>query len=362
MNPLPIAYIHGRPGAHPMHRKFAESVHAEFHYVDFKMRWQDRDRSVLYKALSSLVCAIAFPNRKKYGLFLVDNLHFMPVVMKSLGLLRRRQKIVVHMGSHTLYFIYAHRFSKLNEWLHKQALRRYDAVICEGEMAADLTVRILGKKAPPIYTVINGIPGEHFPKGEARIINPASKTLLFMGHGPGKDRMWYKGLDIMIEAFHLALQTDPDLRFRIVGNWEKLRIDQVLQKYPEKTRKAIFLLPGQNDLEEVLKDAGLYLHCARGEAYGITILIALAHGVPALVSEWTGAKEVLKEIDLRLIAGLDAPLIAEKIIWYFNLAAAEKNRLSEKSADLARTYTEERAISFHVEVFNKMLNDLAIQK
>jgi len=357
-----VAYIHGRPSAHPMHARFAESVGAEFHYVDFKMRWQDRNRSILYKAFSWLVCALAFPNRKKYDIFLVDNLHFMPVIMKSLGLLRRRQKIVVHMGSHTLYFMYAHRFSKLNEWLHKQALRRYDAVICEGEMAADLTLRILGKKAPPIYIVINGIPQEHFPKSEARVVDTSFKTILFMGHGPGKDRMWYKGLDIMLEAFHLALETEPELRFRIVGNWEKEMIDQLLKPYPEKTRKAISLLPPQNDLEQVLKDVGLYLHCARGEAYGITILIALANGVPAIVSEWTGAKEVLKDIDTRLIVPLDASVIAQKIIWYFNLEPGERNLLSERSAKLARTYTERRAVSFHVEVFNKMLNDLAIQK
>ena len=178
-----IAYIHGRPGPHPMHRQFAESVGSEFCFVDFRMRWQDKSRSIIYRLVSSFVCAFTFPNKKKYNVFLVDNLHFMPVIMKMLGLISRKQKIVAHMGSHTLYFIYAHRFSKFTEWLHIQALRRYDALICEGKMAEDLVTTILQRRTPKLYTVFNGVPEEHMRAEQHNAHRLNSKNILFIGRG-----------------------------------------------------------------------------------------------------------------------------------------------------------------------------------
>jgi len=179
VNQTKVAYIQGRPGAHPMHRKFAEEVNSTFHFVDFKMQWQDKNKSILYRITSWFICALTFPKKKKYSVFLVDNLHFMPVLMKSLGLIGKKQKIVAHMGSHTLYFIYAHRFSKLTEYMHILALKRYDALICEGKMAETLVKKILGQKTPKLYTVINGIPEEHFPKEINLTLE--NKNILFIG-------------------------------------------------------------------------------------------------------------------------------------------------------------------------------------
>lgn len=355
-----IAYIHGRPSAHPMHAAFAKSVGAKFHYVDFKMRWQDQERSVLYRMLSWIVCAFIFPDKKKYKMFLVDNLHFMPVLMKMFGLLSKKQKIVAHMGSHTLYFMYVHRFSKINEWLHKQALKRYDALICEGEMAEDLVKKILGPSSPPTYVVINGIPSEHFPKNDETINVNESKNILFMGHGPGKERLWYKGLDIMIASFDIAYSKDPSLTFTIVGNWNQDLIQNLLAPYKEKTKKAIRFVSETINLKPFIKNSGLYIHCARGEAYGLTILIAMAYGLPPLISEWTGAKEVVNKVNLKLISPLDKHVIAEKINWYFNLSMSEKKILSDKSRQVALQYTEDSALEIHRRAFSQMLHNFEI--
>ncbi len=354
-----VAYIHGRPAAHPMHVKFAKSVDADFHFVDFKMRWQDKNKSVLYRAVSWIVCAFSFPSKKKYDIFLVDNLHFFPVLMKVFGLLGKKQKIVVHLGSHTLYFMYARRFSKLNLWLHKQALKRYDALICEGKMAEDLAKKILGKETPPTYTVINGISKEHFPDSETRLpLN--NKNILFMGHGPGENRLWYKGLDLMIDAFKKAFAKDKELIFTIVGNWDEAPIAKLLESCNEETKKAIHFVGPSSNLKEYVLANSLYMHCARGEAFGLTILIAMAHGLPAFVSECTGAKELVEKVDEKLVLPLDPDVMAEKILWYFNLPAHSKKELSDKSRKIAQTYTEEYAVEFHKQTFEAMVRNFEI--
>ena len=355
-----IVYLHGRPSAHPMHAEFSKSVEAEFMYIDFKMRWQDKDRSMAYRIISWFVCAFTFPKKKSYDIFLVDNLHFSPVIMKFFHLLSRKQKIIAHMGSHTLYFIYAHKFSKITEWIHIQALKRYDALICEGEMAEYLTRKILGEKTPKLYTIFNGIPEEHYPVKESYTTNLSGKNILFMGHGPGENRLWYKGLDLMMDAFSIAYKNDPQLTFTIVGNWEPKLKEELVSKYDKAVQNSIQFVGETNQLDKYTKEASLYLHCARGEAFGLTILIALASGLPSIVSAWTGAKEVIEKIDSRFIVELNAELIAKKINWYFDLHKEEKRKISEKGIDIAKGYTEKRAIEFYQETFKKIEKDFEL--
>jgi len=355
-----VAYIQGRPGAHPMHKKFAEAVSATFHFVDFKMRWQDREKSILYQITSWFVCAFSFPSKKKYDIFLVDNLHFMPVLMKSFGLISKKQKIVAHMGSHTLYFIYAHRFSKPVEYLHIQALKRYDALICEGKMAETLVREILGNATPKIYAIINGIPEEHFPKQIN--LNLKNKNILFIGHGTGKERMWYKGLDLMIAAFALAKEKDSELSFTIVGEWDKDLQEELLKDYNEETRKSINFVDETPQLDKYINNSSLYLHCARGEAYGLTILIAMSYGLPTLISEWTGAKEVVEQIDKKFIAPINPQDIATKINWYFSLDIKDKEAYSAKFREIGCTYTEKRVLSDFNEKFLQLEKDFGFIK
>lgn len=343
-----------------MHKKFAELVNAEFHFVDFKMRWQDREKSMLYRITSWFVCAFSFPSKKKYDIFLVDNLHFMPVLMKTFRLLNRRQKIVAHLGSHTLYFIYAHRFSKPIEYIHIQALKRYDALICEGKMAAALVKEILGHKAPKLYTVINGIPAEHFPKQIS--VDFKHKNILFIGHGTGYERMWYKGLDIMIEAFAIANKKDNELSFTIVGEWDKELQIELLKKNNLEGNEAISFVDETPHLNKYINKSALYLHCARGEAYGLTILIAMSYGLPALISDWTGAKEVIEQVDNHFITTLNAEQIAFKINWYFNLSEANKKVFSEKFKKISHSYTEEKALDNFKENFLQLEKDFGFIK
>jgi glycosyltransferase involved in cell wall biosynthesis len=307
--------------------------------------------------MSWFVCAFTFPNKRQYKIFLVDNLHFMPVIMKSLRLISKKQKIVAHMGSHTLYFLYVHRFSRLTEFMHIQALKRYDAIICEGKMAETLVKELLGGKTPKLYTIINGIPDNHFPS-KTNITSPlTNKNILFIGQGPGESRSWYKGLDLMISTFSIAREIDPELTFTIVGYWDEQLVANMLKPCSSETREAIRFVGETSSLAGYINESSLYLHTARGEAYGLTILIAMAYGIPPLISEWTGAKEIVEKVNPELIAPLNPNVIAQRIIWYFNLSLDEKRSLSQKCIEISRTYTEERALNCFKEKFMQMEKD-----
>lgn len=346
-----VRYLHGRPGPHPQHRRLAESVGGEFEFVDFRMRWQDRNRSRLYVLISWIVCATTLPDRGRYRIFLIDNLHIWPVLMKRL--LRRDQKIVVHLGSHTLYFLLTNRFTKAVKKLHLWALQNYDALICEGRMSLEMARDLLPTKRPPIYESFLGLPTDRMERLLA--LNPAleSRRIVFIGNGTGEFRMHYKGLDLMIEAVVLARGRDSEIEFEIIGDWSEEIVERLIGACRPRAEEGI-RFRGHVAASDALKGAALCLHCARGDAFPTATIEAMAAGVVTLVSEWTGTRQIVSEVSNQLIAPLDAKAIAERISWYFGLEKLERRCLSERSRAAARRYTEEAALHRYRGIFKSL--------
>jgi len=349
--------LHGRPGPHPQQGHLAEAVGGEFEFIDFKLRWLDRNRPRPYVIASWVVCAAVSPDRKEYDLFLIDNLHVSPVLMKRL-FLRDDQKIAVHLGSHTLYFLLSHYFSPPVEKLHLWALRNYDAIICEGQMAVEIANRLLGKRRPPIYETFIGLPSERMQRLLRVQPDLESRRIVFVGSGPGEFRMHYKGLDLMVEAMSIALETDPTMGFDVVGEWDEDIIERLTAIRSPAARERIRFLGRVEAITDVLEGAALYLHCARGDATPTAAIEAMAAGVVPLVSEWTGARQLVIDVCEKLIAPLDAAEIAARIAWYFALPSEERQRLSERTRYVARGYTEDRAAEHYRATFQAMYKEL----
>jgi len=60
--------------------------------------------------------------------------------------------------------------------------------------------------------------------------------------------------------------------------------------------------------------------------------------LPSIVSEWTGTKEVVNEVDKKLIIELNPKELANEIIWYFSLNNAKKTKLSIRSKEEAKIF------------------------
>ena len=355
-------YLHGRPDAHPLHRRFAEAVGADFCPVDSKLRWQDRSRSRPFIAASWLASAATLPDRKAYDVFLVDGLHIGPVLMKRL-FLRRDQKIIADLASHTLYFLLTHQFDRRVEELHLWALRRYDALICEGRMGVEIVRQLLGDRCPPIYENNGGV-----DDARARVLAPvepdlASHRMVFLGGGPNEFRMRYKGLDLMVEAFGIAAASDPDLCFDIVGEWDDSVIESVLSGVQESAKARIRFLGAIGDsvaLGRVFGDCSLYIHCSRGDAFPGASVEAMMAGLVPLVSDWTGTKQLVEQVDPRLVVSLDANEVASRIGWYFSLDPEDRGALSVRSREVAAPYTATAAAAHYAEVFRAACQDLGV--
>src|ERR1700756_4425796 len=297
---LQVAYIEGRPKGHPMHSSYAKSVNGVFHFVDFRLRYHDSPSSLRIKRyLSWLVCALTFPKRKKYDVFLSEEAYFMLGLMKKLGLISANQKLIAIMGSHTLYFLYTNQYKPSTKKAFIKLFNLYDAFICEGDLQVNILNILLGNThTKKIYKIFNGNPAIRFDK--LLKIEPDFEKLniLTIGAIPNKERVFYKGVDLMLSAFEtLKLNIKyKNVTFTIVGEYDKNMVAELLNTYCPKSKESVIFLGQSEDLSIQLKEADLYLHIARGEAWGISVTEAMLAGIPPIVSELTGSKEVVNKV------------------------------------------------------------------
>lgn len=337
-----IVFLYGRPGPHPFHRALAQALAPDFLPVDFLLRWYDVPASRLRRYLSWLLCALFFAGRDAYHVFFTDGIHFPPLIMRKLCLLRRRQKVVALLDDHTLYFLRAGRYPRLSARALRWALNTYDALICVGEMQTELARAEVTGERPLVLTTRSGISRHRLPLLVQNRPNLEGRTILFIGNGPSGWRAWYKGADLLLEAFDLATATLTGLRLRIVGEWDHQYVEELLARFPRAAAWVEFAGVA-HDLAPYLAQAALYVHLGRGEAFGISVLEAMCAGVPAIVSEWTGAREAVAEVDSGMIVSLEAKQAAERIRWYFGLPLDERRAFSDRSREVAARYTEEHA-------------------
>ena len=122
----------------------------------------------------------------------------------------------------------------------------------------------------------------------------------------------------MIFAFAEALKKNPQLELHIIGDWEKQIVDGYRSATDKYAWEQIHFKGRIENLHLHLKEYALCLHCARGDAFPTSTIETLSAGIPTIVSEWTGTREIIQEIDPRLIARLDIADIAGKINLFFS--------------------------------------------
>jgi len=354
---MKIAFIHGRPAPHPFHDALARSVHAELFLVDPILRWHDRETPPWKRYLSWILCAIFFPHRMSFDLFMTEGGHATPIVMRKLGMLRQNQRSAALMDDQTLYFMKTHRLPISSIKKLNYLLCQFDALVCVGAMQTGLAHELFDQLPvrPRIMTIPSGVREEQI---KALLeVDPCLEghNVLFIANGPSGFRSWYKGIDLLFAAMECVSHQIPDVTLTVVGEWDESERDFLAEEFPVISARTKWC--GKvDDFRSELEKASLYAHIARGEAWGISILEAMLAGVPAIVSEWTGAKEAVSQVSGLMVVPLEANATARSILQYFSLNADERKRLSERSREVASQYSEKRAM----DAFQKVLNEIVL--
>jgi glycosyltransferase involved in cell wall biosynthesis len=353
----PILYLHGRPCSHFLHNSLANSLGVDAKFIDEKYRWQDQGFGIIKNCYAWFMNALAYKKHASYNYILIDGLHFSPVLAKKMGILPKHIKLISHMGNQLPYFMLANKLSKYSIYCHKWLFNNYDYILCEGSLIKEMILTVNPKiKSKLLLTFLGPLTAR---VDGLRKIKPdfESYNLVTIASGPSQARIYYKGLDIMIDAVVKAKAYLPALRYYILGEWSKEDIASLSRKYTAEAFESVFFVGNTNEIERYLKEAALSIHVARGDAFPTSTIEAMHAGLPVIVSNYTGTKEIIKKTEENLIAQLTTDSLVEKIRWYFDLSLAQKNELSEKLKHVSLFYTEENARKHYKELFENNIRN-----
>jgi len=123
----------------------------------------------------------------------------------------------------------------------------------------------------------------------------------------------HKGVPLLLDAFS-RLQ-EPELRLRLIGGWTTRAMRRQIEAAVARDPR---ISAGPGDPLPHLRGAALCVHPAYEEGFGYAPAEALAAGVPVLVSEDTGMKELIEPGRTGLVVGTgDAVALAEAIAAVF---------------------------------------------
>lgn len=178
-----------------------------------------------------------------------------------------------------------------NEIIHKiekNALRAADAVIAVSHYTKRKIMEHCGVPSERIFVVHNGITQRNRQKIKRR--SSGQFNVLFLGR-----ITFQKGPDYFVEAAIQVLKQLPQVQFILAGTGDML--GQLRARIIAAGVEKNFKLPGflrGREVDEVFSQADLYVMPSVSEPFGISVLEALYHDVPVIVSRQTGVSEVIQ--------------------------------------------------------------------
>lgn len=353
-----IIYIHGRPSGHPIHDAYAKSIDAKFLAEDYILPWlQENDQRKIIRYTSWILCALFFPSKLKNNVLFCEGMRVPPLLVKKLFFFNQKQQLIALMADESLYLTASNKYPKLTMFLMKQFFANCDYLVCIGPLQKELAQRILpDNKHYKIKEIFNGLSTENLLKLKSIEIDYSSKNILFIGHIGAEFRYFYKGMDVMVKAFEKLYEKDQTFTFTLVGEIDQSIQNLIKSSITDSCFKNI-IFTGKTTVSLQIKNAGLCLHAARGDAFPTSTLETMAAALPTMVSDLTGTKEICRKTHPNLVSSLEIDELTGSLEWYFNLSINEKKDIGQKAQVFIQDYTEEKSLN----EFKKLLKSIILK-
>lgn len=107
----------------------------------------------------------------------------------------------------------------------------------------------------------------------------------------------HKGIDLLIEAFHLFAQKNHDWMLDIIGEGkEEPKYRALINKY--KLEDRITIHPFTNQIQDYYSNAQVYVLSSRWEGMPLVLVEAMSHGLPIVTSDLPVCREILGDFGL----------------------------------------------------------------
>jgi glycosyltransferase involved in cell wall biosynthesis len=186
------------------------------------------------------------------------------------------------------------------------------------------------KDTKNIKVIPLGVDVDHFSPGIAKdYSNKSPLNFIFVGSATAK-----KGFEDILECMETLLADGLSCKLTVVGV-----VDQSLLARREQLRDNVdqFGMVGHRELPSILRGADCLLLPSRFDSFGMVVPEAMACGIPVIVSDMVGAKQLVEEGHNGFIVPVErTDALADKMRWCI------VNRNSLKVMSAAARATAER--------------------
>lgn len=324
---------------HDVHKIWLESITHKFtsYIPDFicKIKFI-LDFIYLNPFINQIVALIKSINIPKADIYVVEGFKtILPAILNK----RKGVKIVL-INSDTFFANYPEQ-----NWLIKKIYSWYiqnvDYFICTSSIMKDMASKY---SSVPCYIVHPFVDTKKFKDQKCNLDSSNICTI--------STARYAKGGDIMIEVFK-KFQTKFSDAHLFVCDWGEYLGE--LRKIPN------IITPGFCDPLPYLSKSGLYINASRLEPFGVNILEAMAVGIPPVISEFCGAKDIVEKVDKSLICELDSQILANRLI-ELHSNKKKKRELSKKCLKVVAEYNEKNSVNWFKEAFSKIIKDIEMKQ
>ena len=143
----------------------------------------------------------------------------------------------------------------------------------------------------------------------------------------------HKGIDLLIEAFHLFSQKNQDWKLNIVGEGiEEDLYRSLIQKYELEDRVIIY--PFTNQIQAYYSNAQIYVLSSRWEGMPLVLVEAMSHGLPIVTSDLPVSQEILGDFGLYFKNG-DIKDLADRLEEATHI---DWNQKSQEALEIAKRF------------------------
>lgn len=241
----------------------------------------------------------------------------------------------------------------------RYALQKADAVIALNE-GMKKSIADLGVFSERICCIPNGIETERFNCEDGKSAQEPdesdSKIVLAVGNYRP-----VKGFENLLKAMSIVVKKEPKVKCAIIGRNTEALFPLVQNLKIEKNVKILGQISSSPEigaperLIHLYKKSYLFISSSLSEAFSLTILEAMASGLPVVATDTIGARGLIKDgVEGFLSPVGNPPVLAEKIMRVLQ-SRELRDTLAKRAKEKVLKYNWETIAREHIGLYEKVL-------
>lgn len=234
--------------------------------------------------------------------------------------------------------------------IEKFIYSRYEKVICISDKTESNLRKHINNFSKKIVVIFNGIELEKYAtsiqmnrKNIDSKIKVEDKIITMVGRfSKQKDqKTLIKAMNFLPEEYKLLLIGEGELKEETIKFTEKLNL-----------KNRVFFLGVRKDVPDILKTSDLVVLSSNWEGFGIAALEGMASGIPTIISNVDGMREMVKDGGVFFNCGEEKELV-QRINELF-LDENYYNEIAKKGLERSKLFSLDSMVSKYLEIYEEV--------